>query len=435
MDYIEIMIRGYTNENDRNFLGKYFIREFKKAENNHYDLEEFFTGLLKAIDVLKNEYQKELFKRKNELYLMLTGAENGTLKYGDLKNENVEEQHKKTIEYCKNELSSIDLGYSTINLLHFTNSRFIGHLHYSEVEFIGNGIAKAYKALNQTETALLNFPNNTENVNKTISKVKSPQDKIESYLYNEINIELYEDFSIHFKTETELLQFFNNLFNEFEFFSNNVNNYVEITNHFVFLDMGYLFWTDEIHFNHKTEHEKLFELFNLYDCLTMLIQFHFPENKRTGVQIKTCEYIIKLGEKIQKLYLPELQKEVPIKTEPRQQEADTSTVGKNSFINNFDNVHESKVIEYFTKNLVDKKYITVDVLNEYLKQAFELKKPPTQRFSFTKLNTQGKIKIVFYEYFKITAGKPIGRKKEYVELLGEYFTGFDTSKLMTNFSK
>lgn len=265
--------------------------------------------------------------------------------------------------------------------------------------------------------------------------IKSPQDKIESYLYNEINIELYEDFSLHFKTETELLQFFNNLFNEFEFFSNNVNNYVEITNHFVFLDMGYLFWTDEIHFNHKSEHEKLFELLNLYDCLTMLIQFHFPENKRTGVQIKTCEYIIKLGEKIQKLYLPELQKVVPIKTEPTQPEADTSTVGKNSFINNFDNVHESKVIEYFTKNLVDKKYITVDVLNEYLKQAFELKKPPTQRFSFTKLNTQGKIKIVFYEYFKITAGKPIGRKKEYVELLGEYFTGFDTSKLMTNFSK
>lgn len=146
--------------------------------------------------------------------------------------------------------------------------------------------------------------------------IKSPQDKIESYLYNEINIELYEDFSIHFKTEPKLLQFLNNLFIEFEFFSNNVNNWIEITNHFIFLETGYLFWTDEIHFNYKTEPEKLFELFNLYDGLTMLIQFHFPENKRTGAQIKTCEYIIKLGEKIQKLYLPELQKEVPIKTEP-----------------------------------------------------------------------------------------------------------------------
>lgn len=169
MDYIEIMLRGYTNENDRNFLGKYFIREFKKAENKHYDLEEFFTGLLKGIDTLKNEYQKELFKRKNELYLMLSGAENGTLKYGDLKSESVEERHKKTIEYCKNELSSIGLGYSTINLLHFTNNRFIGHLYYSEVEFIGNEIAKAYKVLNEPQQ------NETGNADKLL---KNEFDKI-----------------------------------------------------------------------------------------------------------------------------------------------------------------------------------------------------------------------------------------------------------------
>lgn len=151
MDYIEIMLRGYTNENDQNFLGKYFIREFRKAEKEHYDLEEFFTGLLKGIDTLKNEYQIKLFKRQNELYLMLEAAENGTLKYGELKSESAEERRKKTIEYCKNELTSIGLGYSKINLLHFTNSRFIGHLQYSEVEFIGNGIAKAYRLLNEPQ--------------------------------------------------------------------------------------------------------------------------------------------------------------------------------------------------------------------------------------------------------------------------------------------
>lgn len=115
--------------------------------------------------------------------------------------------------------------------------------------------------------------------------------------------------------------------------------------------------------------------------------------------------------------------------------ADTSTFVKTSFENKFDDVQEIKIIEYFTKNLVDKKYITNEVLNEYLKQAFELRTPPTQRFSFEKLTTQAKIKKVFYEYFRTTAGKPNGRKKEYVELLGEYFTGFNTAKLMTNFSK
>ena len=170
----------------------------------------------------------------------------------------------------------------------------------------------------QRETTSVNLISHAENVNEIINKAKSPQEKIQAYLYNEINIELYEDFSICYKTETDLLKFFNKLFIEFEFFCNNVNNYLEITDHFVFSEMGYLFWNDENHFNHKTENEKLFELFNLYECLTKLIQFHFPENKRAGVKIKTCEYIIKLGEKIQNLYLPELQKETPIKIEPTQ---------------------------------------------------------------------------------------------------------------------
>lgn len=188
MDYIEIMLRGYTNENDRNFLGKYFIREFKKAENKHYDLEEFFTGLLKGIDTLKNEYQKELFKRKNELYFMLSGAENGTLKYGDLKSESVEERHKKTIENCKNELSSIGLGYSTINLLHFTNGRFIGHLHYSEVEFIGNGIAKAYKVLNEPQQLEAVIPDEVKNLPQHTHIFKGNSFEIWQSMFDEFKI-------------------------------------------------------------------------------------------------------------------------------------------------------------------------------------------------------------------------------------------------------
>lgn len=200
MDYIEIMLRGYTNENDRNFLSKYFVREFKKAEKEHYDLEEFFTGLLKGIDVLKNEYQKELFKRKNELYLMLTGAENGTLKYGELKSESVEERHKKTIKYCKNELSSIVLGYSTINLLHFTNSRFIGHLHYSEVEFIGNGIAKAYKVLNEPQQ------NETGNADEVL---KNEFDKI---FKNDIGFTIFTKMFELYKPENKYLANFSFLF-------------------------------------------------------------------------------------------------------------------------------------------------------------------------------------------------------------------------------
>lgn len=114
---------------------------------------------------------------------------------------------------------------------------------------------------------------------------------------------------------------------------------------------------------------------------------------------------------------------------------DTSIVEKTSFINNFDAVQESKIIEYFTQNLVNKKYITTDLLNEYLKIAFEKKEKPRKRFSFDKNPTQQQVKKVFYDYYKIIAGKPYGKQKQYVELLGDYFSGFDTESIMTNFSK
>lgn len=121
------------------------------------------------------------------------------------------------------------------------------------------------------------------------------------------------------------------------------------------------------------------------------------------------------------------------KAQPQQTEPNPGDVIE--FKNTFDTVKESEVLKYFTKNLVEKGYLTKEKLNEYLKHAFELKTPPTQKFSFEKLPTQAKIRKVFYEYFKITAGKPSGQKKEYVKLLGEYFTGFNTEKLVTNFSK
>jgi len=131
MDYIEIMLRGYTNENSRKFLNKYFIREFRNAEKEHYEINEFFNGLVKGYKTLINQYQKQLDNRKSELYFMKHNADNDTK------------------EYCNNELSSISLENYTINLLHFTNNKFIGHLYYNEVVFIGNEIAKAYKELNQ----------------------------------------------------------------------------------------------------------------------------------------------------------------------------------------------------------------------------------------------------------------------------------------------
>ena len=134
-----------------------------------------------------------------------------------------------------------------------------------------------------------------------------------------------------------------------------------------------------------------------------------------------------------KIYFNALNK--TLKTETKQLEAETSTFENEIiFKNEFDNVPENKVIEYFTKNLIEKKYLTKDVLTEYLNEAFELKKIPQKKFSFSKLNTQNDIITIFYNYYKITAGKPYGQQTKYFNLLKNYFTGFENINIR-NFSK
>jgi hypothetical protein len=273
MDYIEIILRGYTDENNRNFLSKYFIRESKKAEKENYSFEEFFAGLDNAIIKFKIEYKNRLFKRKNELYFMLDGAKNGTLTYANTEKKSIEELHSQTIEYCESELSEISFENFPLNLFYFTSNRYTGHLNYSEVEFICNEIAKAFKELEKPE-------------------------------------------------QTDPLNFY-----------------------------------------------------------------------------------------------------------------DPSTIDKNvNFKNAFDKVDERIVFEYFKKNLVGKKYLSEKVLNNFLSLAFDQKVLPTQKFSFEKLNTQSDIVQIFYNYYKITAGKPYGKQKEYLNLLCNYFNGFENFNIK-NFSK
>lgn len=114
--------------------------------------------------------------------------------------------------------------------------------------------------------------------------------------------------------------------------------------------------------------------------------------------------------------------------------SDTSVVEKPSFTNEFDSVPESKVIEYFTKNLVENKHLTKETLTAYLKQAFELKTPPKQKYSFENIKTKEKIVSIFYKYYKETADKPHGKQQMYLDLLKIYFSGFEKINIR-NFSK
>lgn len=121
--------------------------------------------------------------------------------------------------------------------------------------------------------------------------IKSPQDNIEAYLYNEINIELYK--LNNDLDKNEMLFFFNLLFKEFEFFCENNNNYLTIENHFKIRSDYNLEISSESDCDIEISSDmgEVIKQSLLYLNLRQLIDDKYPIEKRSGVLSKTCEHI------------------------------------------------------------------------------------------------------------------------------------------------
>jgi hypothetical protein len=103
------------------------------------------------------------------------------------------------------------------------------------------------------------------------------------------------------------------------------------------------------------------------------------------------------------------------------------------FENNFDHVPPKKVYDYFKKELVDTNYLSLKDLQLYLTLAFQEKKVPDERFKIQGKYTIAVVRSIFVKYYNELAQDKHNLKKEYCELLGEYFNGFSTKKLINNF--
>jgi len=79
--------------------------------------------------------------------------------------------------------------------------------------------------------------------------------------------------------------------------------------------------------------------------------------------------------------------------------------------------------------------LTEKELNEFLKAAFELKTIPKTLFKIKDAPNKVTIEAVFYKYYKNVAGKRHGKQKQYASLLGDYFEGYKTQTVSSNFSK
>lgn len=116
------------------------------------------------------------------------------------------------------------------------------------------------------------------------------------------------------------------------------------------------------------------------------------------------------------------------------QQAATITKQPN-FTNNFDNVTTVEIFEHFNAGLVNKGYLTEQELNEYLKAAFELKTKPKRLFKLKHTPSKQRIYTLFYIYYKDISQKKHDRQKDYAALLGDYFEGYKTETIRTNWAR
>ena len=69
--------------------------------------------------------------------------------------------------------------------------------------------------------------------------IKSPQVSVEDYLYNDFNIQIYEDLTenLHYTFTFDPLEFFNKFYADFDFFANNAHRYLDIKKYFNALNL------------------------------------------------------------------------------------------------------------------------------------------------------------------------------------------------------
>lgn len=123
MDYMGIILKGVSEPNTRQYLTEYLIREHKKAEDEGYTKDEFFSGCRLAYEELAAELNKNRsFILQNAIF------------------ENDEDLKK----ILKNE---------TVNLRVFTRQKFAGYLNEGDIQYIRSCIVEAMLSGASSEAA------------------------------------------------------------------------------------------------------------------------------------------------------------------------------------------------------------------------------------------------------------------------------------------
>ena len=90
MNFLNIVIQGYCNENNREHLADYFFSEFKKAEKEIFcSTDLFFGGCIKVIEGFNRNLKEQVFEQQRDLnqYLISVGANKDEIFVNHLKEQ------------------------------------------------------------------------------------------------------------------------------------------------------------------------------------------------------------------------------------------------------------------------------------------------------------------------------------------------------------
>lgn len=188
MDYLKIVLQGYFNENTREHLPEYFGREQKKAEAEHYQADEFFSGCLKVVA----EFDRDIYHKWKEELVNLHTLQ-GLAKAGKIWADDPEkERNLESVEQQLQEYKQPDKGkrYFTANLHSLTNGRYHANLYYDQVIEIQNAILEAQQQVKGEDQPA------QQKQGKPIKEQRVPMNAIALYYYysgQQINSENAED--------------------------------------------------------------------------------------------------------------------------------------------------------------------------------------------------------------------------------------------------
>jgi hypothetical protein len=207
--------------------------------------------------------------------------------------------------------------------------------------------------------------------------IESPQDNISSYLYNAINIEIYEEYeTCKYEGRKESFDFFNFLYREFAFFNENIENYLIIKSHFKDYDNNTDY--DKI----KNDEILSLNMTHYYEALVKIIKEKHPLKLREGVILKSCEYIESISDVLTSMIYGTIDQMNDIL-----KENESLNYGEK-----IENLLQNKYLSLRNEALfVDKKGITIaskiDIEIEKLKKLNKIKKTETIESIETELKT------------------------------------------------